>query len=53
MKEGHELKITSNVALIQGEYTLGITAEYHRLLETVFTLEQKEKKDERYTINRD
>ena len=39
MKEGHELRITSNVALLQGEYTLGITAEYHRLLETVFTLE--------------
>ena len=24
---------------LQGEYTLGITAEYHRLLETIFTLE--------------
>ena len=38
-KEGHDLRITSNVALVPGEYTLGITAEYHRLLETIFALE--------------
>jgi hypothetical protein len=31
--DGHEIKITSNVVLRPGVYTLGITAEYERLLE--------------------
>lgn len=31
--EGREIKITSNVVLKEGIYTLGITAEYERLLE--------------------
>lgn len=31
--DGHDLKITSNVVLRESTYTLGITAEYERLLE--------------------
>ena len=31
--EGHEISITSNVVLRESTYTLGITAEYERLLE--------------------
>ena len=31
--EGHEIEITSNVVLRESTYTLGITAEYERLLE--------------------
>lgn len=30
--DGHRLEITKNVAFIDGEYTLGITAEYAKLL---------------------
>lgn len=32
--EGREIEITSNVVLVDGIYTLGITAEYERLLES-------------------
>ena len=31
--DGHELKITSNVAILPSEYTLGITGEYKRIIE--------------------
>lgn len=30
--DGHELKITSNVVIKDSTYTLGITAEYEKLL---------------------
>lgn len=30
--DGHRLKITRNVAIMDGDYTLGLTAEYARLL---------------------
>lgn len=30
--EGHTLKITSNVAILPSEYTLGITGEYERII---------------------
>lgn len=31
--EGHELNITKNVALVPGDYTLGLTSEYSYILE--------------------
>ena len=30
--EGHEIKITSNIAILPSEYTLGITGEYERII---------------------
>lgn len=30
--DGHALEITKNVAILDGDYTLGLTAEYARLL---------------------
>lgn len=30
--DGHTLEITKNVAILDGDYTLGLTAEYARLL---------------------
>lgn len=30
--DGHQLEITKNVAILDGDYTLGLTAEYARLL---------------------
>ena len=32
MIDGHTLEITKNVAILDGNYTLGLTAEYARLL---------------------
>lgn len=37
--DGHTLKITKNVVILDGEYTLGITAEYAKLLG--LTMEEK------------
>lgn len=36
---GHLLKVVSNVALLPGTYTLGITSEYHRLLDSILEME--------------